>query len=154
VFTRTPGCARRTFRFILNGSAQRFTLNRVLPVSNRPGVTLIELLVVLLVIGLATALVVPSLIAPEPFRKSPVDEILGRVVDMATAREQQLELVVREDGRWYVRVPGSRESLADGPWPGGAGPSFALLVSSLGTCGPEPGTSPPFELDPLLCEVR
>lgn len=115
---------------------------------------MVELLVVLLVIGLATALVAPSLIMPEPAGKTPVDDLLARVVEMATSREQQLELAVRQDGQWHIYTASTGEALAQGRWPGEPGQSFALLVSSLGTCGPEPGTHLPFELDPLMCEVR
>lgn len=122
--------------------------------SKRPGITLIELLVVLLVMGLATALVAPSLVMPESNGKSPVDALLGRVVELATAREQRLELVVGKDGQWRLYGADSREPLAEGSWPGGPGQAFALLVSPLGTCGPEPGVSLPFRLDPLLCEAR
>lgn len=115
---------------------------------------MVELLVVLLVIGLTTALVVPSLIAPEPSRETPMNALLVRVVEMAAAREQQLELEVRADGHWHVYAPGSQQALADGMLPEHVSRPFALLVSSLGTCGPRPGVSLPFQLDPLTCASR
>ncbi|MEJ2184668.1 MAG: prepilin-type N-terminal cleavage/methylation domain-containing protein [Gemmatimonadota bacterium] len=122
--------------------------------SKPSGVTLVELLVVLLVMGLTTALVVPSLIVPEPSREPPVNALLARVVDMAAAREQPLELQVHADGHWQVFADGAREALAEGTFPDRASQPFVLLVSSLGTCGPEPGASLPFDLDPLTCAVR
>lgn len=121
-------------------------------VTNRNAITLVELLVVLVVLGLASALVAPALLFPEDPERRPYDAVLEGVVDLAAAREEVLRLVVDSDGRWRVTAPDA-DVLARGGIDGYQADAFILLVSPLGSCGPAPGTTPPFALDPLTCTV-
>lgn len=120
-------------------------------VTNRSAITLIELLVVLLVMGLASALVAPALLFPEAPEARPYDTVLDGVVGLAAAREEVLRLTVAADGRWQVTASPDAEVLARGRIDGFQDDAFVLLVSPLGSCGPAPGSAPPFLLDPLTC---
>ena len=120
---------------------------------NRSAFTLVELLVVLVVLGLASALVAPGLIFPEPADTPPVDRLLRGAVDLAGAREQTVELVVDDGGAWRIEAGAPAETLERGRLDYD-GPPFALSVSPLGTCGARPGLDPPFAFDPLTCEPR
>lgn len=123
------------------------------PVTNRSAITLVELLVVLVVLGLGSALVAPSLLFPDKPEGRPYDAILEGVVDLAAAREEVLRLDVEPDGRWRVAASPSAETLARGRIDAYENDGFILLVSPLGSCGPAPGSTPPFALDPLTCTV-
>ena len=121
--------------------------------SNRSGITLVELVVVLVVLGLTSALVAPALIFPEPAASDPWSPALGAAVEAAASREQTVRLVVQEDGRWWLDAAGESDPIAEGSL-GASGAAFALAVSPLGSCGPLPGSAPPFPLDPLTCTPR
>lgn len=122
-------------------------------VTNRTAITLVELVVVLVVLGLASALVAPALLFPEGPDWRPYDAVLEGVVDLAAAREEVLRLVVDSDGRWRVAASPATDPLARGHLDGYQDDGFVLLVSPLGSCGPAPGSTPPFALDPLTCTV-
>jgi ABC-type cobalamin transport system permease subunit len=122
-------------------------------VKNRTAITLVELLVVLVVLGLASALVAPALLFPEDPERRPYDAVLDGVVDLAAAREEVLRLVVEPDGRWRVAASPAAEVLARGRIDAYQDAGFVLLVSPLGSCGPAPGSAPPFALEPLTCTV-
>lgn len=121
--------------------------------SNRSGITLVELVVVLVVLGLTSALVAPALIFPEPADSDPWSPALGAAVEAAASREQVVRLVVEDDGRWWLAASGEPDAIAEGSLDvPGAG--FVLAVSPLGSCGPLPGSTPPFPLDSLTCTPR
>ncbi len=122
--------------------------------SNRSGITLVELLVVLVVLGLGTALVAPALVFPDDEEPGRYERVLESGVELAAAREQVVRLVVASDGRWSILAPGQTATLAEGRFDRFQGPAFALAISPLGSCGAEPGSDPPFEVDPLTCAAR
>ena len=121
--------------------------------SNRSGITLVELVVVLVVLGLTSALVAPALIFPEPAASDPWSPALAAAVEAAASREQTVRLVVERDGRWWLAASGELDPVGEGSLDVSA-PPFVLAVSPLGSCGPLPGSAPPFPLDPLTCTPR
>ncbi len=114
------------------------------------GLTLIEMVVVIVLLGLLSALVVPSFLPPplEP------DDAVQRVIDAArrTAlrRAETITLSFGPDGRWVSDRGGESGTLADPP----VSP-MRLQISPLGKClldgtrGPEPAQS----IDPVRCRL-
>ncbi|MBK8247728.1 MAG: hypothetical protein IPK85_10075 [Gemmatimonadetes bacterium] len=64
--------------------------------------TLLEVLVVLAVLGLVTAVVLPSLVVPET-EPTGIGQVVRRTRALAITRAQTLRLNVTSDGRWVVR---------------------------------------------------
>lgn len=126
---------------------------------NPLGFTLVEAIVVLVLLGLGAALVAPALIFPEAGAEPSLNSIVSGVQDLAARRGETLELRVSADGGWHVESAGSplEGVLAEGRLEGEfRGPAFALLVSAIGTCGPDVRSSRGaryIQIDPLTCRV-
>lgn len=115
--------------------------------------TLIEVIAVLTVLGVVTAIVVPSLVIP------PVETVgFGQVVRIgrgaAVARAQTLHLGIDGDGVWRLR-DGGEQTVAKGSAPGlpmvniAFAPSGACLVTS-----PLPGEWSGWDVARCRPEVR
>jgi prepilin-type N-terminal cleavage/methylation domain-containing protein len=120
----------------------------------RRGFTLIELLVVLLLMGLAFALVAPSLARPSAPERDPAQRVLDAARAAAVRRGETMLLDVRADGRWTVI--GTADSV---PLLAGAlAPARALrlTISPLGACMPDlagDATTGAAAWDPLRCAL-
>ena len=125
----------------------------------RAGYTLIEILVVLILMGLAAALVVPSML---PSREEDVPSFTALVKttrQSAVRRSEVVYLEISASGDW--RLDGAA-SLEEGPFASGRlanydGPQATLLASPLGSCAFDvlsSEASASISLAPLTCEVR
>jgi prepilin-type N-terminal cleavage/methylation domain-containing protein len=105
----------------------------------RRGFTLLELLVVLVMLGLAVALVLPSLRVPDRARAQ--SSVLERARATAVRRGEAVRLVIARDGAWTVRATSDTTDaiLLSGTGTEASGPDIAqsVVISALGTCLPE-----------------
>ena len=105
----------------------------------RRGFTLLELLVVLVLLGLAVALVLPSLRVPD--RAHAQSSVLERARATAVRRGESVRLFMSRDGAWTVRATSDTtgEILLAGTGVESSGPDLAqsIVISALGTCLPE-----------------
>jgi prepilin-type N-terminal cleavage/methylation domain-containing protein len=105
-------------------------------VVGRGGYTLVELLVVVILMGLASALVVPALLAPTEGRP-PLAALVASTQQMAAERGEVLYLRVDATGKWQLQGAGALDpNLASGRVPD-AGSPFTLIVSPMGSCAPD-----------------
>lgn len=125
----------------------------------RRGFTLLEVLVVLLVMGLAIALVAPSL-APRTARpEEPLREVLHAARDAALRRAETVELEIAPSGAWtlYAAASPGEAPLGASRLPGWkASAPLAILVAPTGTCGfaaRSLSVAAQFTLEPFTCEV-
>ena len=120
----------------------------------RRGFTLIELLVVLVLMGLAFALVAPTLARPSGPERDPTQRVLDAARAAAVRRGETMLLDVRADGRWTVTgsadgVPVLAGTLAPGR-------ARRLTISPLGACMPDLGVDATIGAaawDPLRCAL-
>lgn len=126
----------------------------------RTGFTLIELVVVLLVMGLATALVGPSLLPPAAQRPTSLQRVVSDAQAAAIRRGEPVLLVVDAGGGWtaYTATASAEGALGTGVLEGEARPAapFTLRIAPTGSCGVElagdtTGWRP--ALDLLTCRV-
>ena len=123
----------------------------------RQGFTLIELIVVLLLMGLAFALVAPSL------TRRPVPDIgaTQRVLDAARStavrRGETMLLDVRADGRWAVTGGADTAPVLRGVIDPAPARAHRITISPLGACMYDPAGSATVDSgawDPLRCTLR
>jgi prepilin-type N-terminal cleavage/methylation domain-containing protein len=125
---------------------------------SRSGFTLLEVVVVLVLIGLTTAIVAPSLLPPDRGRSVTLQGVIALMQAAALRRGETLVLEVSAEGEWTAfgtAVPD--EVVATGRLDGDPPPGrIELRVAPLGSCGwdvePEPSTWVP-PLDPLTCTL-
>ena len=126
------------------------------PSANGPrrGFTLVELIVVLLLMGLAFALVAPTLARPSAPERDPAQRVLDAARAAAVRRGETMLVDVRADGRWTVTgsadgVPVLAGTLAPGR-------ARRLTISPLGACMPDLAGDAPIGAaawDPLRCAL-
>ncbi len=117
------------------------------------GFTLIEVIVTLAVIGIALAVVAPSLILRQP--EPGLSEVLTASRRAALRRGESMTVTIDADGNWRVSPSRSlSETLNSGSIaPLGSVPS-ELLISPLGVCTVRRGRiSPNDSFNPLTCTV-
>jgi prepilin-type N-terminal cleavage/methylation domain-containing protein len=125
--------------------------------SARAGYTLVEVVIVLILLGLAAALVAPSLFVSPPEQSSALQTLVQRSRDASVRRGEVVRLRIDRSGAWQVvaGAPPRRELLMGGRL-GATSSAVELIFSPLGTCAPGV-ESDPVEvlagLDPLTCEV-
>jgi len=122
------------------------------------GYTLLEILVVLILMGLAAALVVPSVLPPREEDVPSFTALVQTTRQSAVRRGEVVYLTITTNGDW--RLDGAA-SLEAGPFAAGRlnrydGPQATLVASPLGSCAfdvlsAEAATRIP--LAPLTCEV-
>ena len=129
--------------FVLRGTSLRdFDLSRRhschrrhLSGARRCGFTLLELIVALVVMGVISALVAPSLGAPRE-RGGELGQVLQAVRGAAIARAQTLSLTVGDDGAWTLTPLAPDDSMVvlrgqlDAPPSAG----FRLQLTAVGAC--------------------
>lgn len=119
----------------------------------RSGVTLLELLVVLVLLGMAAALVVPSI-------RFAVRDTAGTSLERARAvavrRGQSVRMTVSETGAWSVAATADTAGVillsGTGDQASGSGVARSVVISALGLCMPEGPVvvgTPPW--DPARC---
>ncbi len=133
--------------------------SRSILVSGARGFTLVELIVVLMLLGLATALVGPALIARPPDEESATRRVVRGALELSSRRGEAIRLRVDGGGAWRVEgtVTPSEAPLASGQIEEYEGTAFTLILSPLGTCGFEVrslGAASRIALDPLTCELE
>jgi Tfp pilus assembly protein FimT len=124
----------------------------------RMGYTLLEVMVVLILLTLASAVVVPSLLTRVPNDSNSLQRVVANAREAAVRRGELVRLSIDRSGAWQATagtLPVT-DILMSGRLSDTRG-SVELLFSPLGTCGPsaedaliEGGVT----LDPLSCEVR
>ena len=117
----------------------------------RRAFTLIELVVVLAVMGLAIAIVAPSLVLPP--RETGVASIIANAKSIALRRAEEISLSVGDDGRWAAyAVRSGSEPVSSGRINAREGIALKLDISPLGLCTVDETSSVPrATLDPFSC---
>lgn len=121
--------------------------------------TLVEVVVVLLLMGLAAALVAPSLVPRRAAARSGLDAAIENARTAAVRRGEVVRLRVDRSGAWRMDGAASADAppLATGRVDAGAHGGLTLLFSPLGTCGSEVGdeaAAAALGLDTATCERR
>jgi len=127
----------------------------------RSGFTLIEMLVVLILMGLATALVVPVLLPPSR-HDSALNALLASAREVAARRGEVVSLHIDATGQWRMEggspaVQGGGGTLATGRVQPFLTAPVTLMVSPLGSCAFDlrsAAAAAAVPLDPLTCEIR
>jgi prepilin-type N-terminal cleavage/methylation domain-containing protein len=100
--------------------------------SSRRGFTLLEVMVVLVLIGLASALVAPSLLSPQ--RRT--DDAVARLIDSArraaVQRAGPVTLSIATNGSWVLEADGVEPRRGTVNWP--HLDPVRIHVSALGAC--------------------
>ena len=124
----------------------------------RSGFTLIEMLVVLILMGLATALVVPVLLPPSR-HDSALNALLASAREVAARRGEVVSLHIDATGQW--RMVAAANPLGGTFATGSVQPFLTtpvtLIVSPLGSCAFDlrsAAAAAAVPLDPLTCEIR
>lgn len=115
--------------------------------------TLIEVIVTLAVMGIALAVVAPSLILRQP--EPGLSEVVTASRRAALRRGESMTVTIDADGKWRASpARSSSETLISGSiTPHGSG-SSELLISPLGVCTVRRGTlSPSDAFNPLTCTI-
>ncbi len=124
----------------------------------RPGFTFVEILVVLILMGLATALVAPALLAPR-HNASTLKDLVASAREAAARRGEVIYLSIDPTGQW--RLEGGANPLEGTLAAGRVEPFFTapvtLAVSPLGSCAFDvrsAAAASAVALEPLSCEIR
>jgi prepilin-type N-terminal cleavage/methylation domain-containing protein len=125
----------------------------------RRGFTLLELLVVLLVMGLALALVAPTLLPHATRARDPLGEALDMARQAALRRAETVELEISASGAWtlYAATSPGEAPLSTSRlerWTPRA--AVTIVVSPTGTCGIAArslAAAGQLRLQPFTCEV-
>lgn len=130
-------------------------MSRRSPPGHRRAFTLLELLVVLVLLGLATAIVLPAFRVPA---QAATESPLSRARALAVQRGETLRLEAQGEGRWRVTAAADTATTAlldgDGMDPHALGGAQSVLVTALGTCLPEgPSLPDGAPWDPVRCGV-
>lgn len=131
-----------------NPDAHRvLTTSRIRPRPAR-GFTLLEVAVTLVLIGLAAALIAPSV-----FREASSAPALGRVLaqarEVAVRRAQSLAFGADEQGNWKLTTVDDTTTIGAGRFEGPA-VALRLRITPLGACLAE-GATPPGDWDAIAC---
>ena len=125
------------------------------------GFTLIEMLVVLALLGLAAAVVAPSLRRADDGPADALGELLPHVRAVAASRGETMYLRIAESGDWRIEGAASADEPAveTGRVDRFEGLPLVLVVAPTGTCGLDAwsaasATAVAARLDPLACELR
>ena len=121
--------------------------------SSRRGFTLLEVLVVLVLIGLASALVAPSLLSPQRQSDDAVAQLIDAARRAAVQRAGPVTLSFATDGRWVMLAEGAEPRRGSIAWPH-AEPA-RIHVSALGACtldSPE-DREPSLAIDAVRCRL-
>jgi prepilin-type N-terminal cleavage/methylation domain-containing protein len=121
------------------------------------GFTLLELIVVLILLAVAAGVVAPSLLSTSSTPKSEVQVLIGSARREAIRRGKTVQLRVDRSGAWHVAGTPAGTVLMAGRLAGPPLVEVDLLISPLGTCGPDlesTAAESPVGVDPLTCDVR
>ena len=121
----------------------------------RRGFTLVELIVVLVLMGLALALVAPSLTPPPVAERDAMQRVLDAARAAAVRRAETVLLDVRPDGRWTATAGTDSVPLLHGVIDSAR--ALRLNISPLGACMPDPTARASVDggsWDPLRCALR
>jgi prepilin-type N-terminal cleavage/methylation domain-containing protein len=134
------------------------TRSRLPPGSGTSGFTLVEVLVVLVLLGMAAALVGPTLVARPPDEESGTRRVVRGALELSARRGEAIRLRVDPGGTWRVEgtVVPSEGPLAAGRIEAYEGAAFTLVLSPLGTCGFDVrslAAASTIALDPLTCQL-
>jgi prepilin-type N-terminal cleavage/methylation domain-containing protein len=122
------------------------------------GYTLIELLVVLVILGLASAIVLPALFRARS-RDRPLQAVIESARDAAAHRGEVIYLRIEPTGAWRMEGGGSplESDSASGHIAPLAGVALTLLISPSGSCAFDVRSAAAARaliVDPLACTVR
>ncbi len=119
------------------------------------GFTLVEMIVALAVIGLALAVVAPSLILPP--RESGITQALTSARRASVRRGETMTLTVESDGKWKLTSGRSStgETLLAGNIEDGDIFAAEIVISPIGICTVQRGrlTHAGDRFDPLTCSL-
>jgi prepilin-type N-terminal cleavage/methylation domain-containing protein len=123
----------------------------------RSGYTLIELVVVIVIIGLASAIVLPALLRMQVGDR-PLQSVIQNARGVAAARGEIVYLRIEPTGAWHLEVAGSTlsDDGASGRMAPLAGVPLTILVSPAGSCALDVRSASAgrvLRLDPLSCTV-
>ena len=121
---------------------------------NRRAFTLIEMVVVLAVMGIALAVVGPSMILPR--RKNDISTIVTDARYAALRRSEQMTLSIAEDGKWSVSsVRSNGDAVLAGRIDANDAIAVTIDISPLGLCSINEGSTLAREaLDPFTCVFK
>jgi prepilin-type N-terminal cleavage/methylation domain-containing protein len=122
------------------------------------GYTLIELLVVLVIMGLASAIVLPALLRARSSDR-PLQAVIESARDAAAQRGEMIYLRIEPTGAWHMEGGGSplESDSAGGHIAPLAAVPLTLLISPSGSCAFDVRSAAAARallLDPLTCTVR
>jgi prepilin-type N-terminal cleavage/methylation domain-containing protein len=126
--------------------------------SRRRGYTLVEVVVVLVLLGLAIALVAPSLVPPRATPDDAVQQVIDAARRLAVRRASAVTLSLDAEGRWVVDEAGlaGAPPLLAGALARPPASALRLHISPLGAClrdpAPAAAAAPP-DLDPVRCRL-
>lgn len=132
----------------------------VMPVrqDRRSGFTLLELVVVLGIMGLAMAIVAPSLVLRAPSPEESMQRVVASARRVAMQRAQTVTLDVDEDGGWRVMAAAheSTEVALSGALDERPLGEVHLLITPLGLCHTTAAAieAAALPFDPLTCSPR
>jgi prepilin-type N-terminal cleavage/methylation domain-containing protein len=124
----------------------------------RTAYTLIELLVVLVILGLASAIVLPALLRTRSSER-PLQTVIDNARDAAAQRGEVIYLRVEPTGAWHMEGGGSplESDSAGGRIAPLAAVPLTLLISPSGSCAFDvrsAAAASALLVDPLTCTVR
>ena len=120
----------------------------------RRAFTLIEMVVVLAVMGIALAVVAPSMILPA--RKADISTVVAEARNAALRRSEQMTLAIAEDGKWSISsTRAGAAPLRSGRLDDKVGVAVRIDISPLGLCtANENSALASNALDPFTCVFR
>jgi len=124
---------------------------------NRLAFTLLELVVVLALMGLAMAVVAPSLVMRPPSAGEALQRVVTTARRAAINRAQTVTLGVDASGAWRVESAGREagDVLVSGKLDEGPAQPIRIRVSSLGLCMAEADSaSGGATFNPMTCSMR
>ncbi len=123
----------------------------LLPASSprRRGVTLPELLIVLVLLGLASAIVLPLARRSVPRAATDDAQLVADARRVAIGHAQPVRLRLAATGGWSVTATGGAV-LAAGTVPPGR-PAMDVLIDPLGGCVPAASPMQLYPMDPITC---